>query len=280
MLIIPVFIPFGGCEHKCVFCEQEEITGSKALPSLEGVVKTINDHLSTWKGKGRREVAFYGGSFTALPKELQREYLAAAYNFVKDGRIDALRVSTRPDKVTHEVVAELIRYKVETVELGVQSTSDEVLVKSGRGHTAKDSLDAVMFLKEKGLSVGVQLMPGLPGDTMKSSLETIERVVEVEPDFVRLYPTLVIKGTALYGMYKRGEYEPWGLEEMISLLMEALTRFEGAGIKVIKVGLHPSVELSESVVAGPVHPSLRQVVESRIMESKARGSASSAGDIV
>lgn len=259
-LIIPVFLPFGGCPERCVFCDQNRISGAHKLPERAEVTDMINDYLSTWKGAGRREVAFYGGSFTGLPEDLQELYLKCAGPFLADGRIDGVRISTRPDCVRSTTPVFLRDYGVDTVELGVQSMSDGVLEASGRGHTADDTRDAVALLKSAGMKVGVQVMPGLPGDTRETVLQTAVELAALEPDFARLYPTLVLRGTELERMFKSGEYHPWGLDEMVELCREALKIFEAAGVPVIKVGLHPTEELKRNLVAGPFHPSFRQLL--------------------
>ncbi|MBI5598480.1 MAG: radical SAM protein [Deltaproteobacteria bacterium] len=266
-LIIPVFIPFGGCPHRCIFCDQEGITGASTLPANADVVRTVERYLATWNdgNRGRsnmkKEIAFYGGSFTALPPDAQEGYLKTAHGFVLSGRVDSLRVSTRPDCISRDSLRLLKRYGAGTIELGVQSLSDEVLRLSGRGHTSCDTVRAVAMIKLSGMRVGMQLMPGLPGDTEDSIVETAEKAVGLRPDLVRLYPTLVIKDTPLHKMYLDGRYAPWGLGEMVGVLRRVLALFEEAGIPVARVGLHPSGELERSIVAGPYHPSLRAFVK-------------------
>ncbi|VAV83246.1 Oxygen-independent coproporphyrinogen III oxidase [hydrothermal vent metagenome] len=259
-LIIPVFIPFGGCPHKCVFCDQRGITGQSGMPSSEDVSLKIREYLSTWKGIGRREVAFYGGSFTGLTTTEQEEYLGAAKVFVDAGDIDGLRISTRPDYIDAEVVERLLRFKVEVVELGVQSLDNEVLALSGRGHDVESVEAAVGFLKEACIEVGIQLMPGLPGDTVERVIETARATVALAPAFVRIYPTLVIKDTALAELYDAGRYEAWNLTDMVELLKKVNRIFEQAGIKIIRMGLHSSKELEQSLIDGPYHPDLRGLV--------------------
>ncbi len=259
-LIIPIFIPFGGCPHKCVFCDQAGITGSSRMPSIEDVEATVESYLSTWRGDGPREIAFYGGSFTGLDKDMQRAYLEAGRYFVEAGMVDSLRLSTRPDYITAEKVEFLKRYHVRTIELGVQSSSDEVLRLSGRGHSFNDTTRVVGLLKDGGVVVGLQLMPGLPGDTRETILKTSRDAAGLKPDFVRLYPALVMKNTPLHEMYKRGEYRPWALDDMVELLGEVMEVFDKASVKVIRVGLQPTAELEESIVAGPYHPAIRDLV--------------------
>lgn len=260
-LIIPIFIPHEGCPHQCVFCNQTDITGQNSLPALTEVSETIAQYLSTWRGEGPREVAFYGGSFTGLSDNLQRDFLETAYAFIQRGEINAVRVSTRPDYISHEKVKLLREYGVGTVELGVQSMDDGVLGLSGRGHTAGDTVRAVELLRTAGLTIGLQMMPGLPGDTRETILATAREIVSLRPDFVRVYPTLVIKNTPLEKLYRRGDYCPWLLESMVEVCREVMSLFDNARIPVIRVGLQPTAELEESIVAGPYHPSFRQLLE-------------------
>ena len=260
-LIIPIFIPFGGCPHQCVFCDQKGITGKAALPGLDEVRQTIETYLSTWKGKGEKEAAFYGGSFTGLPVETQKAYLETAGAFLKTGQLDSLRLSTRPDYIDREIALFLREHHVATVELGAQSMVDEVLKASGRGHTASQTAEAVRILKDFGIKIGLQLMPGLPEDTFESVMFSMEEAVRLKPDFVRLYPSLVLKDTPLHKMYLAGKYRPWALEDMVDACARAKMLFDKAGIPVIRMGLQTTDELIESIVAGPYHASFRQLVE-------------------
>lgn len=259
-LIIPIFIPFGGCPHKCVFCDQEGISAAKRMPTPQEVSGTIELYLSTWKGNGIREAAFYGGSFTGLPESVQKEYLDAAAPYLKDGRLDALRLSTRPDYINSRICDFLKERGVATVELGVQSMDEHVLHLSGRGHGPDAAVQAVRVLKEAGLKVGLQFMPGLPGDTRETVIETTKRVIALAPDFVRVYPSIVLKDTALHRMYLSGRYTPWPLDEMVSVCVEVKRELDLAGIPVIRMGLQPTKELESSIAAGPYHPSFRQLV--------------------
>ncbi|MBI5887535.1 MAG: radical SAM protein [Deltaproteobacteria bacterium] len=260
-LIIPIFIPFAGCPSRCVFCDQEGITGKGQMPSAGDVTRVIESHLASWKGSGEKEAAFYGGTFTALPVETQRRYLEVAFGYVRSGGLDSLRVSTRPDCVSNETVELLTAYGVKTVELGVQSMDDEVLKLSGRGHGVNDSIEAVRLLKEHGLTVGLQFMPGLPGDTEAAIIKTAEEMIALRPAFARVYPALVLKGTALHRMYLDGQYSPWPLDEMVKICERILTLFNQAGIPIVRMGLQPTTELRESIVDGPYHPSFRQLVD-------------------
>ncbi len=271
-MIIPFFIPHAGCTHQCVFCNQKNITGQSRPAELSSIPHTINKHLKTGAKNEPVHIAFYGGSFTALPQETQKAYLEAAQPFIRAGQVNDIRLSTRPDCITGEILSLLREYHVHTVELGVQSMDDHVLTLSGRGHGAADTVNAVMLLKEYAFSIGLQLMPGLPGDSAGIFQETANKVIELKPDFVRLYPALVIQGTPLEQMYSTGRYTPLSLDEAVALCRTALVRFEEAGIPVMRIGLQPTEELERpgAVIAGPYHPAFGQLVESSIFLDKMR----------
>jgi histone acetyltransferase (RNA polymerase elongator complex component) len=269
-MIIPFFIPHAGCPHQCVFCDQKSITGKSALPDPSSLPPTIGSYLATAAYDAPVQVAFYGGSFTALPVETQKAYLMSVQPFLAAGRIEGIRLSTRPDAVTPDIIALLEHYHVRTVELGAQSMDDEVLLHSGRGHTAAHTINAVALLKGRGLSIGLQLMPGLPGDTPERFQETVSKVISLKPDFVRIYPVLVIRDTPLAELYRTKRFAPLSLDNAVDLCQRALERFEQAGINVIRIGLQPTAELERpgTIVAGPWHPAFRQLVESsRFLES-------------
>ncbi len=218
------------------------------------------------------QIAFYGGSFTALARETQKAYLKAVRPFIQAGKVRNVRLSTRPDCISDETLSLLKEYEVAVVELGAQSMADEVLTRSGRGHKSDDTVNAVQLLKEHGFTIGLQLMPGLPGDSSEHFHDTVDRVIELKPDFVRLYPALVIKDTPLQALYESGRYIPLTLEEAVSLCREAYLKFEEAEIAVIRMGLQPTEELEKpgTIVAGPFHPAFRQLVESSIFLNKMR----------
>lgn len=215
-------------------------------------------------------MAFYGGSFTALPLSLQAELLEAVRPFLETGRVHSVRLSTRPDALDEEVLGLLGRSGVKTVELGVQSLDAKVLKLSRRGYEPEVVPRALRLLKGAGFEVGVQLMLGLPGDTPQKFLQTVEETLGLRPHFVRLYPTLVIKGTVLERWFHRGLYRPLELEEAVQLAAEAVKAFEGAGIEVVRMGLQVTEELQQSLVAGPYHPAFGQLVRSRLLYERAR----------
>jgi histone acetyltransferase (RNA polymerase elongator complex component) len=271
-MIIPFFIPHSGCPHQCVFCNQKNITGQTKPIAPSVIPQKIIEYLAVSSSDQPAHVALYGGSFTALPFETQRAYLNAVQPFITAGKIRSIRLSTRPDCITNGVLALLKEYDVTTIELGAQSMDDVVLTRSGRGHTANDTVNAVSLIKSYDFLIGLQLMPGLPGDSADSFMKTIDAVIELKPDFVRIYPSLVIKDTPLEDLYASGRYMPLSLDHAVALCREALEKFELAGIDVIRIGLQPTEELERpgTIVAGPYHPAFRQLVESSILLDKMR----------
>lgn len=271
-MIIPFFIPHAGCPHQCVFCNQKRITGAGAPPDPASLSGTITAYLSSHRDKGPVQVAFYGGSFTALPREQQKHYLSPVQPFIASGLIENIRISTRPDAVNEDILKTLKAYHVTVVELGAQSMDDRVLALARRGHTADNTVNAAQLLRECDFSIGLQLMPGLPGDSPAGFLRTVDEVIALKPDFVRLYPALVVKGTPLAEQYAAGQYIPLSLADAVALCREALLRFVQAGIAVIRVGLQPTEELQKpgAILAGPYHPAFRHLVESSIFLDRMR----------
>lgn len=268
-LIVPIFIPNQGCPHRCIFCEQEKIT-SQSSQSVNGkhVKKTLDKSIRS-KNFNRRqkpEVAFFGGTFTRLSAGRIRELLEAVTPYIRQGFFHSIRVSTRPDALDEECLEVMKSYGVLTVELGAQSMDNKVLSLSQRGHTAEDTIGAVKILREKGFRVGIQLMPGLPGDSEEKLHSTITEVINLQPDMVRLYPALVIKGTELARWYDEGRYRPLTLEKAVKICMESCMRLEAEEIPVIRIGLMSSPSLLEKgqIVAGPWHPAFGFLVRSGI----------------
>jgi len=218
-MIIPIFLPFLGCRQRCLFCNQR--VSAERVPSVPFVQNFIEDSIKELPSNGTREkqIAFYGGSFTAIRQEDQIRYLEAARPFLASGLIDSIRVSTRPDALDEEVLTLLKEYGVKTVEIGAQSMIDGILFHSQRGHSVADILSATSRLKQWGFEVGLQLMIGLPGDTYELFLETINRVINLKPDFLRIHPTLVLRGAPLETLWESGRYLPLSLEEDIFLCL-------------------------------------------------------------
>jgi len=266
--MIPLFIPNMGCPHRCVFCNQMSITGQEHTRlSAQQVQETISRFLG-FKAhhRGRVEVAFYGGTFLGLPKPYQQSLLDEAQRFVEKGQVNSIRFSTRPDTITSAALTALAPYTVKVVEVGAQSMDDTVLSLSRRGHTAEHTRDAVKCLQGHGLTVGLQIMPGLPGDTSGSILETGRSVAELKPDFVRIYPTVVVKNTVLEKWYGSGRYKPLPLADAVDLTKRLYLLFQASGIQVIRMGLQATGSLLEpgAVVAGPFHPAFGHLVHSAI----------------
>ena len=268
---IPIFIPHEGCPHDCVFCNQRKITGSDTSFSKEKIIKTIEEHLKTLpKDNCHIEAAFFGGSFTGISAEKQEEFLAVAYEYKKIGKIHGIRVSTRPDYISQEILSRLVFYGVTTVELGVQSMDKDVLMFSNRGHSVEDVEAAVSLIRKYPISLGLQMMTGLLGDTDEKAIKTAEKIIALKPDFVRIYPTLVLKGTHLESLYNAGEYKPQTLDEAVNLCKKLMLMFKRNNIDVIRVSLVTTDEISTdgSVVAGPFHPSFRELCEGEIYFDK------------
>jgi histone acetyltransferase (RNA polymerase elongator complex component) len=266
--IIPLFIPHMGCPHRCVFCNQTSITGqADGKLSLQQVRETISEFLG-FKGRHRGpvEVAFYGGNFLGLPKPYSQSLLYEAQRFVEKGQVNSIRFSTRPDTVTQDALEPLAACTVRVVEVGAQSMDDTVLSLSRRGHTAEHTRDAVRLLQGHGLTVGLQIMPGLPGDNSESILETGRRVAELRPDFVRIYPTVVVKNTVLEKWYGSGRFKPLSLVDAVELTKRLYLLFKDRGISVIRMGLQATGSLLEpgALVAGPFHPAFGHLVHSAI----------------
>lgn len=268
--IIPIFVPHGGCPHTCVFCDQVKITGTDTAVTGEGVREAIREGLGA-SGRGA-EVAFYGGSFTAILPERQQELLGAVQPFLDSGAAAAIRLSTRPDALDDETIRRLKQYRVETVELGCQSMDDRVLTLTERGHTARQAEEAARRLKAAGFRVILQMMTGLPGDQGQASRETAKRLIALRPEGVRIYPTVVLRGTALEEKMKAGEYTPQSVEAAVELCVELYEMFLAANIPVIRLGLNPTELLSAgTAVAGAYHPALGEKVLSRMYLRRVEG---------
>ncbi|MBO8159438.1 radical SAM protein [Thermosyntropha sp.] len=263
---IPVFVPHLGCPFNCIFCNQKKIAAPNGVVSPEEVSRIIDEHLATVSDDAVVEVAFFGGSFTAIEQELQEAYLARVAPYIEKGRVKSIRISTRPDFINHEILSFLKFWHVETIELGVQSLYDEVLKASCRGYRVCDVFKACHLIKEYGFKLGIQLMIGLPEDTYERSQGSACIAAQLKPDMVRIYPTLVISGTRLEKMLISGEYQPLALEKAVAISADMFLIFNYYDIEVIRMGLQPSEELrSEGVVrAGPFHPAFGELVEQEV----------------
>lgn len=264
--IIPIFIPHRGCPNDCVFCNQRKITARTTAPTVDEVKNTIATWLTTLGEVPTVEIAFYGGSFTGLELEEQSSYLAIAKEYKDRGLIDKIHLSTRPDYIDRDILYNLKAYSVDTIELGVQSFDDEVLRKSNRGHTSTSVYEAVSLIKEYGFEFGIQLMIGLPGDSLETCIYSAKEAVKLKPSLTRLYPTIVIDDTELLEMYERGEYKPLSREEAVTRTAAMYKILDDAGITIMRVGLKSTDIIGEggSINGGTYHPAFRQLVEGRI----------------
>lgn len=261
---ISIFVPHIGCPHRCSFCDQHAITGQPSLPTEQEITDAV-----TAAKTGRRydpkttELAFFGGSFTAIARQDMERLLQIGSTFVKRGEVCGIRISTRPDAITEEILNLLAQYGVTAIELGCQSLSDAVLTKNLRGHTAADVAAAAEQIRAAGFSLGLQMMTGLPDDDDVKALETAKAMIRMRPDTVRIYPTLVLKHTVLHRLYQAGTYQPQTLEQAVSLTARLMEQFESAGIRVIRVGLH-SVDQTR-FIAGPWHPAFGELCRSKCL---------------
>ncbi|MBE6070965.1 MAG: radical SAM protein [Clostridium butyricum] len=269
--IIPIFVPQEGCPHKCVFCNQDRITGLDEQVTKEIVRETIEEYLKTINStEATVEVSFFGGTFTGIKEEKQKEFLAIAKEYKDKGFINKIRLSTRPDYINAYILDYLKEYSVDIIELGVQSLDEDVLKKAGRGHTVEDVIKASKLIKEYGIVLGHQIMPGLPGDTFDTDIKTVKLSLQMKPDICRIYPSLVIKDTPMETMYKRNIYTPYTLEEAVDISKVMYDMYKSSGVNVIRIGLQPTDSIAEGkdVVSGPFHPAFRELVEGSLIVDK------------
>ncbi|MEA3489263.1 MAG: radical SAM protein [Candidatus Omnitrophota bacterium] len=262
---IPFFILHKGCPHKCIFCDQKRITGEDTQRP-EDVPDKIRKYLSTMPSEGSHiEVGFFGGSFTGLSFDEQEDFLGRVRPFLDDGRVRGIRLSTRPDLIDPGGISFLRGYGVTCIELGVQSMSNTVLAAAKRGHTAEDSARASRVILRGGLLLGHQMMLGLPSSGFEEEFLTARKAKELGAKQVRIYPVIVMKGTELADMWKKGAYRPLDETEAVDRAARLLKYFEDNGIKVIRCGLHPSRGLlsGEEYLAGPFHPAFGQKARDR-----------------
>ncbi len=263
---IPIFISHFGCPNDCVFCNQVKINGQETDVSNTDVKTIIEEYLKILPKKSTKEVAFFGGTFTGISLEKQKEYLETVREYINSGEIQGIRLSTRPDYINHENLKILKEYNVTSIELGVQSLDEEVLKKSARYYPVEIVRQACEMIKSYDIELGIQIMPGLPGATYASDMKTVMKVVDFAPSHARVYPTIIVKDTEMEKMYLRGEYEVFSLSEAINRCRKILSLLELNNIKIIRMGLQPSDDLREGGVAveGAFHPAFRELVEGEI----------------
>lgn len=269
--VIPIFVPHLGCPNDCVFCNQKSISGQTKQVTKKDVKKTIESYLKSFKEEDAyKEVAFFGGSFTGIDVSIQEELLQAAYEYIESKQIDGIRISTRPDYIDKETLKRLKKYKVKTIELGVQSTNDYILKRAARGHTFEDVKKASKLIRWYGFNLGHQMMVGLPESTRLDELNTAKELIKLKPKMVRIYPVLVIKNTKLEKQFEEGEYQPITINQAVECCKELVYLFNKKKIDVIRIGLQNTDMITEpntkdsEVVAGPYHPAFGQLVESSI----------------
>jgi len=279
--IIPIFLPHAGCPHQCVFCNQVSITGVKHEAVEPDKIRIQIREFLKYRKENRKpvQIAFFGGNFLGLKLEEIKSWLNLAGEFISQGLVDGIRFSTRPDTIDAERLDIVENYPVSTVELGVQSMDDRVLALAGRGHSASDTIRAVKALKQRQLDIGLQIMVGLPGDNETLSLISAEKTAALRPDFVRLYPTIVIKNSPLARWYQNGTYAPLCLEEAVTRVKNLYQFFSRHNIKIIRMGLQASQDFEDgqTVFAGPYHPAFGHLVLSEIFYDKAVAAIESAG---
>jgi len=280
--IIPVFLPHHGCPHRCIFCNQTAITGlPDTLPSPAKLKFGIDEFLE-FKTKQRHpvQIAFYGGNFLGLEPGYIKDVLAEATRFVVAGKVDGIRFSTRPDTIDPQRLNILKPFPIAAIEIGAQSMDDQVLSAANRGHTAADTEKGVTLLKSNNYEVGIQMMVGLPGDDEAKSLATGRAIAALGPGFVRIYPTVVVAGSLLAELYRKGDYMPWPLDRCVTLVKKLYLGFQDNNIAVIRMGLQPSKDLEKdaTVLAGPYHPAFGHLVYSEIFIDNAAAALASEKD--
>lgn len=269
--IIPVFVPHLGCPNDCVFCNQRRISGHIEPATAQTVKNAIEEAAALTPSGTKRQLAFYGGSFTAIPEARQIELFEAAQPYLADGTISSIRLSTRPDAIDGTVLKRLKKYGVTVIELGAQSMCDRVLELSGRGHDSAAVADASRLIKDAGFDLILQMMTGLPGDTDESCIETAKKIISLSPNGVRIYPTVIVRDTVLCDMWRAGIYKEHTVEDAVRVCSKIVPLFNEAGIPIIRMGLNPTEDLSGGdALAGAYHPALGELVHSRIMLQKAR----------
>lgn len=261
---ISIFIPHIGCPHQCSFCNQRTISGAQHAPSGDEVRQICEAALAEAKTPQNSEIAFFGGSFTAVPRDYMTELLEAAQPFIGVGKFRGIRISTRPDCIDREILELLRDYSVTSIELGAQSMSDKVLEANERGHTAEDIERASRLVREYGFELGLQMMVGLYKSDMSDEFVTLDGITALHPDTVRIYPVVILKGTKLGELYQSEKYRTFSFDEVTEFVSAAMMRFEHENIKVIKCGLHASEFVEKDMVGGFYHPAFREICEGHI----------------
>lgn len=261
---ISIFIPHVGCKNECSFCNQRIISGTIKPPSEQDVRGILQQAFLEITDKTTTEIAFFGGSFTAIDRDYMISLLQVANEFIGENKFTGIRISTRPDAISQEILDLLKQFHVTSIELGAQSMIDDVLLLNDRGHTAEDIRVASKLIKQNGFSLGLQMMVSLYGDTVEGTYQTANEIISLMPDTVRIYPTVILKGTKLASLYEQGKYQVMPLDTAVSVCADLLSMFTKHGIKVIKLGLHASNDVEKDMVGGIYHPAFRELCESEI----------------
>lgn len=265
---VALFVPHEGCPHMCSFCNQKTISGSTKKLTKEDIDEAVRIATDREYDRENSEIAFFGGSFTAINRDYMTYLLDCAFPYVKNGLFKGIRCSTRPDAIDKEVLSVLKKYGVTAIELGAQSMDDMVLLMNDRGHTAEDVVNASRLIKEHGFELGLQMMTGLYGDTNEKSIETAEKIIALKPATVRIYPTAVLEKTRLATLFEKGDYTPQTVSEAAELCSKLLGMFNESDIAVIRLGLHSGGNVEDGFVAGAYHPAFRELCESRLYLDK------------
>lgn len=270
---IPIFIPELACPNRCIFCNQQKISGALCLPGKQEIVATIESHLNTIPEGSVIELGYFGGNFTGIEPDMQKFFLSVSKAYLDRGLISGIRISTRPDYISETSLTLLKDFGVSTIELGAQSLDDDVLKSSGRGHSVEDIRQAAYLILTNGFHLGLQMMIGLPGDSKEKALSTARKIIDFGAESTRIYPTLVIRDTELEEQFLKGVYVPLTLEEAIDWTKEIVCLFEEAGVTILRIGLHPSEGLlsGENLLAGPFHVAFGEMVSSAIWREKFKG---------
>lgn len=268
--VIPIFIPEKACPYRCIYCNQFAIAGQAKIPTVEEASRVIEQYLSTMPTDAEKRIAFFGGSFTGMSIEEQNTYLDIAQPYLERGLVSGIQLSTRPDYISQEILNNLKVHGVTLIELGAQSLNDDVLRKVGRGHSVQQVEDASSLIIRNGFQLGLQMMIGLPGDTLEKSLHTASLIHQFGACCTRIYPTLVVQGTLLAKLYESGKYTPLNIEEAVEWTKRLYQFFIAHNIQILRVGLHPSEGLlsGKDYLAGPFHVSFKELVLTSIWHDK------------
>ena len=267
---IPIFIPELACPNRCIYCNQRHISGQLQAVKPEEIKQIIEQHLATFIRPSEVELAFFGGSFTGIDEKDMLTYLQIVQPYIEQGEIKSIRISTRPDYINEKILDILQQYNVKDIELGAQSLNEEVLAFAKRGHTVRDVENASQLIKSYGFSLGLQMMIGLPLDTVEKSKETAKKILKLGAESTRIYPTLVINNTDLADLYRQNKYKALSLDEAVDWTTEIYKIFSQSSIKILRVGLHPSEALINrtELLAGPFHVSFKELVLTKIWQEK------------